>query len=213
MWNFDVSSELAPPPSEREGQGVGGTGRWKEVWRCKMALPVVHLKFSPDGAMFASASEVGLWLHHLILSHYLLLTLVIKHTLLSDLWHLFTHPSWHVVSSTWIETTNAQCSYHGAKVSKTQGVLARRKIGASTKQLLVGHEWVFFPASLLVKQLAVVFDVNAPLYKVRCFFLHILAVSLHFTVLLNWCLVNSWYSPVRMAIPLPTWPWSMICSC
>jgi len=60
MWNFDVSSELAPPPSEREGQGVGGTGRWKEVWRCKMALPVVHLKFSPDGAMFASASEVGL---------------------------------------------------------------------------------------------------------------------------------------------------------
>ena len=32
-----------------------------------MALPVVHLKFSPDGAMFASVSEVC----QCLLAHYL----------------------------------------------------------------------------------------------------------------------------------------------
>ena len=58
-----MSSELAPPTADREGPGGGGSGRWKEVWRCKVALPVVHLKFSPDGAMFASASEVGRLCH------------------------------------------------------------------------------------------------------------------------------------------------------
>ena len=72
MWNFEVSFQLSPASKKegggeggegggggREGGGGGGGGRWKEVWRCKMALPVVHLKFSPDGAMFASVSEVS----------------------------------------------------------------------------------------------------------------------------------------------------------
>ena len=38
---------------------MDGSGFWKEVWQYKMALPVVHLKFSSDGTMFASAAEVG----------------------------------------------------------------------------------------------------------------------------------------------------------
>ena len=74
MWNFEVSFQLSPSSKKLEGNGEGGEGggggrevgggggggRWKEVWRCKMALPIVHLKFSPDGAMFASVSEVCL---------------------------------------------------------------------------------------------------------------------------------------------------------
>ncbi len=35
-------------------------GFWKESWRCKMPLPVIFLKFSPDGCLFASAAEVCL---------------------------------------------------------------------------------------------------------------------------------------------------------
>ena len=69
MWNFEVSFQLSPSSKKLEGGGEGGGGgreggggRWKEVWRCKMALPIVHLKFSPDGAMFASVSEVCLCL-------------------------------------------------------------------------------------------------------------------------------------------------------
>ena len=45
------------------GGGVGsgsGHGAWLEVWHCEMAVPVVHLKFSPDSLLFATAGEVGL---------------------------------------------------------------------------------------------------------------------------------------------------------
>ena len=42
------------------GGGGSGHGTWKEMWRCEMAVPVVHLKFSPDSLLFASAGEVGL---------------------------------------------------------------------------------------------------------------------------------------------------------
>ena len=39
------------------GEGGGGEGVWGEMWRCTLALPAVHLNFSPDGAMFATASR------------------------------------------------------------------------------------------------------------------------------------------------------------
>ena len=42
------------------GGGGSGHGTWKEMWRCEMAVPVVHLKFSPDSLLFATAGEVGL---------------------------------------------------------------------------------------------------------------------------------------------------------
>ena len=40
------------------GGGVSGMGTWNEVWRCEVAIPVVHLKFSPDSTLFATAGEV-----------------------------------------------------------------------------------------------------------------------------------------------------------
>ena len=45
---------------ERAAMGGGGP-RARELWRRKLPLPVIHLKFSPDGALFASASEVGVF--------------------------------------------------------------------------------------------------------------------------------------------------------
>ena len=38
--------------------GGSGHGTWTEMWRCEMAVPVVHLKFSPDSLLFATAGEV-----------------------------------------------------------------------------------------------------------------------------------------------------------
>ena len=38
--------------------GGSGQGTWTEVWRCEMAVPVIHLKFSPDSLLFAAAGEV-----------------------------------------------------------------------------------------------------------------------------------------------------------
>ncbi len=45
------------------GETVREEGRedgeqWKEVWSIKMPSVVTHLKFSPDGTMFASAYQV-----------------------------------------------------------------------------------------------------------------------------------------------------------
>lgn len=31
---------------------------WECIWNCETASPVYHLKFSPDGLLFASASKV-----------------------------------------------------------------------------------------------------------------------------------------------------------
>ena len=39
--------------------GASGMGTWNEVWRCEVAIPVIHLKFSPDSTLFATAGEVG----------------------------------------------------------------------------------------------------------------------------------------------------------
>ena len=38
--------------------GLSGMGTWNELWRCEVAIPVVHLKFSPDSTLFATAGEV-----------------------------------------------------------------------------------------------------------------------------------------------------------
>lgn len=40
------------------GGGSGQLGTWTEAWRCEVAIPVVHLKFSPDSLLFATAGEV-----------------------------------------------------------------------------------------------------------------------------------------------------------
>ena len=39
--------------------GSGQLGVWSEVWRCEVAVPVVHLKLSPDSLLFATAGEVS----------------------------------------------------------------------------------------------------------------------------------------------------------
>ena len=63
LWSCEQPSTKAnlqvPVINSSEGVsgGVGGV-EWKEVWRCEMAHPIVHLEFSPDGAYFASAGKV-----------------------------------------------------------------------------------------------------------------------------------------------------------
>lgn len=44
---------------ERKGVKEWGGANWKETWSVTVASPVSHLKFSPDGSMFASASLVS----------------------------------------------------------------------------------------------------------------------------------------------------------
>lgn len=53
-------------PSDGGGSSVGFTLEpdeddepgWTTVWKCYTASPVYHLKFSPDGLLFASAGKV-----------------------------------------------------------------------------------------------------------------------------------------------------------
>lgn len=39
------------PPLEEEERG------WECVWRCHTATPVLHMAFSPDGTLFATAGK------------------------------------------------------------------------------------------------------------------------------------------------------------
>ena len=65
LWTLEqppqtLAAEVLP---EREmgdigDSGSGHLGVWSEVWRCEVAVPVVHLKFSPDSLLFATAGEV-----------------------------------------------------------------------------------------------------------------------------------------------------------
>ena len=63
LWSFSPPRDVQTPDRERvTGMGLGlgggeGEGRCVEEWRCKLACPTVHLNFSPDGAMFATAGE------------------------------------------------------------------------------------------------------------------------------------------------------------
>ena len=56
---------LLPPDPNLSGEGSDGV--WGELWRCPLAQPAIHLSFSPDGAMFATASQddhfVKIWYH------------------------------------------------------------------------------------------------------------------------------------------------------
>ena len=58
LWSYSaeesVTSLLPPDPNS---SGEGGQGVWGESWRCPLARPAIYLSFSPDGAMFASASQ------------------------------------------------------------------------------------------------------------------------------------------------------------
>ena len=66
LWTLELppqvfATEVLP---EREmgdigDNGSGQLGVWSEVWRCEVAVPVVHLKLSPDSLLFATAGEVS----------------------------------------------------------------------------------------------------------------------------------------------------------
>ena len=58
VWAYSLNEQLTVPKQDTVGGGDGGSeGVWGELWRCALALPAVHLSFSPDGAMFATASK------------------------------------------------------------------------------------------------------------------------------------------------------------
>ncbi len=64
MCSYDNESDglLAPDTkghdSSRKVNESNENRIWKEVFNTKVASPVAHLKFSPDGMMFASAAQV-----------------------------------------------------------------------------------------------------------------------------------------------------------
>lgn len=50
---------LSPEKSEGSARRASEPDKqWKEIFSTKVASAVIHLKFSPDGEMFASAAEV-----------------------------------------------------------------------------------------------------------------------------------------------------------
>ena len=58
LWSYSAEesvTSLLPPDPNSSGEGCQGV--WGESWRCSLAQPAVYLSFSPDGAMFASASQ------------------------------------------------------------------------------------------------------------------------------------------------------------
>lgn len=56
LWAYSVSEFLTVPNQDLVVAG-GDEGVWGELWRCGLALPAVRLNFSPDGAMFTTASK------------------------------------------------------------------------------------------------------------------------------------------------------------
>lgn len=47
----DAMGPTSLPPLEEEERG------WDCVWRCAPATPVLHMAFSPDGTLFATAGR------------------------------------------------------------------------------------------------------------------------------------------------------------
>ena len=47
------------PDSPMRSDSIRAGEEWREAWSTNMSLPQVHLKFSPDGTMFASAAVVS----------------------------------------------------------------------------------------------------------------------------------------------------------
>ena len=43
------------------GSEAAGTQtiRWVDIWKCKLSQPVMYLRFSSDGVMFASCGKVS----------------------------------------------------------------------------------------------------------------------------------------------------------
>ena len=52
------SRHLSPEKPDLRRASEQENRTWKEVFSIDVASPVVHLKFSPDGTMFASAAKV-----------------------------------------------------------------------------------------------------------------------------------------------------------
>ena len=57
LWAYSPNEQLDRDSVLMGGGDGGSEGVWGELWRCRLALPSVHLHFSPDGAMFATASK------------------------------------------------------------------------------------------------------------------------------------------------------------
>lgn len=54
-----MPTQSSPHKDGSEGVPGEGGGEWREIWRCEIACPVIYLRFSPDGAFFATAGEVS----------------------------------------------------------------------------------------------------------------------------------------------------------
>lgn len=65
LW-LSPDEGFTPVDAPSEAGGVGFTlepdepvePEWATVWKCYTASPIYHLKFSPDGLLFASAGKV-----------------------------------------------------------------------------------------------------------------------------------------------------------
>ncbi len=54
----DSDRHLSPEKPDLRRASEQENRTWKEVFCIDVASPVIHLKFSPDGTMFASAAKV-----------------------------------------------------------------------------------------------------------------------------------------------------------
>ena len=58
LWSYSLNENLTSLVPDVSSVTMGGSeGVWGELWRCSLALPSVHLSFSPDGAMFSTSSK------------------------------------------------------------------------------------------------------------------------------------------------------------
>ena len=65
LWQSPEESDIHPSSeSAQVGFTLGNADmedpEWECIWRCETASPIYHLRFSPDGLLFASASKVCL---------------------------------------------------------------------------------------------------------------------------------------------------------
>lgn len=67
---FEIGGDGPPTPTRSQASGVIEEEQhsWENVWKCHTATPVVHMAFSPDGTLFATAGKadrlVKIWFEH-----------------------------------------------------------------------------------------------------------------------------------------------------
>lgn len=66
LWQSPEEGEIVDPSRYDVGFTLGASDNtdpeWACVWKNQTASPIHHLKFSPDGLLFASASKVSIQL-------------------------------------------------------------------------------------------------------------------------------------------------------